>query len=65
MIITYKRTVKEILEAASEAVKVFERHGVDVPLECDKSVHDCGLHVCDGLCHIPWIACVTLTILTA
>ena len=53
MIITRKTTVKEILEAAPDAVKVFEKHGVDVPLECDKSVHECGLHISDGMSHIP------------
>jgi len=53
MIITRNTTVKEILEEAPNAVTVFAKHGVDVPLECDKSVHECGLHVCDGICHIP------------
>jgi hypothetical protein len=33
-------------------VKVFEDHGVDVPLECDESILDTELAICDSMCHI-------------
>ncbi len=52
MIISPNTTVKEILEARPDAIRVFEKHGVDVPLECDESVHDCELMICDSMCHI-------------
>lgn len=52
MMITGNTTVKEIMEARPEAAKVFLRHGVDVPLECDQSIQDCELQLCDSMCHI-------------
>jgi hypothetical protein len=52
MIITRNTTVKEIIEARPDATTVFLRHGVDVPLECDESVLDCQLDLCDSMCHI-------------
>ncbi|MBS1996905.1 MAG: hypothetical protein JSS86_11365 [Cyanobacteria bacterium SZAS LIN-2] len=52
MIITRNTTVKEILETNPDAVKVFEKHGVDVVLECDEGIHGCGLELCDSMCHI-------------
>lgn len=52
MIITYESTVKDILEADPNAIKVFEKHGVDVPCECDESIQDCSLEICDSMCHI-------------
>ena len=38
MQITIDTTVKNILDEYPDAVKVFEKHGVDVPLECDESI---------------------------
>jgi hypothetical protein len=52
MIITGSTTVKEILEARPDAADVFLKHGVDVPLECDESIQDCELELCDSMCHI-------------
>ena len=52
MIITRNTTVKEILAASPKAVEVFQKHGVDMPLECDESVHECELELCDAMCHI-------------
>lgn len=52
MIITRNTTVKEILAACPDAIEVFSQHGVDVPLECDESIHDCELELCDSMCHI-------------
>lgn len=52
MIITRSTTVKEILEARPDALAVFLKHEVDVPLECDESVHDCELDICESMCHI-------------
>jgi len=52
MIISRSTTVKQILAACPDAVEVFRRHGVDVPLECDESIHDCDLEVCESMCHI-------------
>lgn len=52
MIITGNTTVKEILAARPDAVEVFLKHGVDVPLECDESIHECELQLCDSMCHI-------------
>lgn len=52
MIITLNTTVKEILAASPDAVEVFAKHGVDVPLECDESIHECELELCDSMCHI-------------
>ncbi len=52
MQITTDTTVKEILDARPDAVEIFAKHGVDVPLECDTSVLDCQLDICDSMCHI-------------
>jgi hypothetical protein len=52
MLITTSTTVKEILDTKPEAVKIFAKHGVDVPLECDESVLDTELELCDSMCHI-------------
>ena len=52
MIITRDTTVKEILAEQPDAAKVFLQHGVDVPLECDESIQDCSLELCDSMCHV-------------
>lgn len=52
MIITRSTTVKEILAAYPDSIEVFLQHGVDVPLECDESIHECELELCDSMCHI-------------
>ena len=52
MLITSETSVKDILEANPDAIKVFEKHGVDVPCECDESIQDCSLDICDSMCHI-------------
>ena len=52
MIITRETTVKEIMQARPDAAQVFLSHGVDVPLECDESIQDCNLELCDSMCHI-------------
>lgn len=52
MFITRETSVKEIMEANPEAAEVFLKHGVDVPLECDESIQDCTLELCDSMCHL-------------
>lgn len=52
MQVTVETTVKSILDQYPDAVKVFEQHGVDVPLECDESILDTELAICDSMCHI-------------
>ena len=52
MQITTDTTVKNILDAYPDAVKIFEKHGVDVPLECDESILDTELAICDSMCHV-------------
>jgi len=52
MNITETTTLKEILNARPDAIAVFLKHGVDIPSECDESVHDCELTICEGMCHI-------------
>jgi len=52
MLITASTTVKEILETLPEAVAVFEKHGVDVPLERHDSILDTELDICDSMCHV-------------
>ncbi len=52
MLITKNTTVRDVLTARPDAVKVFEKHGVDVPAECDESVWDTELEVCESMCHI-------------
>jgi hypothetical protein len=52
MNITRSTTVKEVLAARPDAIEVFLQHGVDVPLECDESIHECELELCGSMCHI-------------
>jgi hypothetical protein len=52
MTITEETTVKDILEAYPGAVVVFENHGVSVPSQCDESILDTELGICDSMCHI-------------
>ncbi len=52
MQITENTTVKSILEAYPDAVQVFQQHGVDVPSECDESILDTELAICDSMCHV-------------
>ncbi len=50
--ITEGTTVKDILEACPGAVEVFEKHGVSVPTQCDESILDTELGICESMCHI-------------
>lgn len=52
MLITTATTVKEILDTRPEAKEIFLQHGVDVPCECDESILDTELDLCDSMCHI-------------
>ena len=52
MIITTSTTVKSILEEKPEAVEIFLKHGVDVPSQCDDSILDTELELCDSMCHV-------------
>lgn len=52
MKITRSTTVKEIMTECPQAAEVFMKHGVDVPLECDESIQDCDLELCDSMCHL-------------
>jgi hypothetical protein len=52
MIITTDTTVKSILDQYPDAIKIFELHGVDVPLECDERILDTELVICESMCHI-------------
>ena len=52
MIVTTDTTVKSILDQYPEAIKIFEQHGVDVPLECGDSILDTELVICESMCHI-------------
>jgi len=52
MQITQETTVKSILDAFPDAVQVFLQHGVDVPSECDESILDTELGICDSMCHV-------------
>ncbi len=52
MQITHDTPLKAILEARPDSLDIFLKHGVDVPLECDESLHDCELSVCETMCHI-------------
>ena len=52
MQITIDTTVKTILDTYPQAVNIFENHGVDVPLECDESILDTELAICESMCHI-------------
>ena len=52
MQITETTTVKSILDAHPDAVQIFLQHGVDVPSECDESILDTELGICDSMCHV-------------
>ncbi len=52
MQITKATTVKSILDAYPDAMQVFLKHGVDVPSQCDESVLDTELDLCDSMCHV-------------
>ena len=52
MQVTEDTTVQNILEKYPEAVEVFAKQDVDVPLECDESILDTALCICDSMCHI-------------
>lgn len=52
MLVTTSTTVKQILEAKPDAVEVFSKHGVEVPLECGECILDTQLELCDSMCHI-------------
>jgi hypothetical protein len=52
MIITEETTVKTILGLYPDAVQIFENHGVDVPAQCDESILDTELGICDTMCHV-------------
>lgn len=52
MEISVETTVKTILDQYPNAVEVFRNHGVEVPLECDESILDTELAICESMCHI-------------
>jgi hypothetical protein len=52
MMITPSTTVREIVEKNPEAFKIFLEHGVDVKSECDESLWDTELELCESMCHI-------------
>ncbi len=52
MLITTETTVKQILDERPDAVEVFEKHGVNVPTECDDCILDTELVLCESMCHI-------------
>jgi len=52
MIVTKSTTLRQILTERPDAIQIFLKHGVDVPSECDESVHDCELELCESMCHI-------------
>ena len=52
MQITQETTVKSILDSYPDAVQVFLLHGVDVPTQCDESILDTELAICDSMCHV-------------
>jgi hypothetical protein len=52
MQITQETTVKSILDAHPDALAVFLKHGVDVPSQCDESILDTELSMCDSMCHV-------------
>ena len=52
MQISTDTTVKSILDAYPDAVQIFLQHGVDVPSECDESILDTELAICDSMCHV-------------
>ena len=52
MIITPNTTLKEILDKKPQAVSIFLKHGCDVNSECDESIHDTELELCESMCHL-------------
>jgi hypothetical protein len=52
MLITRETTVKNILDAFPDAIAIFASHGVDISLECDESILDSELELCESMCHI-------------
>ncbi len=52
MTITTNTTLKEILDLHPEAVSIFIKHGCDVNSECDESIHDTELELCEAMCHL-------------
>lgn len=52
MIITPNTTLKEILDKRPQAVSIFLKHGCDVTSECDESIHDTELELCESMCHL-------------
>jgi len=52
MQVTHDTTVKTILDAHPDAVQIFLQHGVDVPSECDESILETELAICDSMCHV-------------
>ena len=52
MIVTPSTTLREIVESKPEAFEIFLKHGVDVKNECDESLWDSELELCEGMCHI-------------
>jgi hypothetical protein len=52
MQITTESTVRSILDAYPGVVEVFLQHGVDVPSQCDDSILDVELSLCDSMCHV-------------
>ena len=52
MIISPNTTLKEILDKKPQAVSIFLKHGCDVNGECDESIHDTELELCESMCHL-------------
>ena len=52
MQITTESTVRSILDTYPGAVEIFLQHGVDVPSQCDDSILDVELSLCDSMCHV-------------
>lgn len=52
MMITPSTTVREIVESNPKAFEIFLKHGVDVKSECDDSLWDTELELCQNMCHI-------------
>lgn len=52
MIVTPSTTLREIVESHPGAFDIFLKHGVDVKAECDESLWDTELELCESMCHI-------------
>ncbi|CAN5510257.1 hypothetical protein BH11CYA1_BH11CYA1_14540 [soil metagenome] len=50
--ITEETTVKDIFAAYPGIGVIFENHGVSVPTQCDESILDTELGICDSMCHV-------------